>query len=115
VKSIALALLIAAVLAGNSALAAEHGHDQDGATRPPSAQPEYTRGEVQRVNREGERVTVKHEAIRNLDMPAHTMVLRVKEPAMLDRMKPGDRIEFVAEKLNGAIVITDVKPAKRLP
>ena len=40
------------------------------------------------------------------------MVFRVKDPAMLDQMKAGDKIRFVAEKVNGAITVMQAEPAK---
>ena len=58
------------------------------------------------------KVTIKHGPLDNLGMPAMTMVFRVKDPAMLDQMKEGDRIDFVAEKVNGAFTVIQAKPAK---
>ena len=57
-------------------------------------------------------VTIKHGPLDYLGMPAMTMVFRVKDPAMLDQMKEGDRINFVAEKVNGAITVIQAEPAK---
>jgi len=71
-----------------------------------------TTGSVVKVNTEQQKVTVKHEAIKNLDMPAMTMVFRMKDPAMLTALKPGDNIQFHAEKINGAITITHLQAAK---
>ena len=39
-------------------------------------------------------------------------VVVVKDPAMLDKIKPGDKILFSAEKASGAIVVTNIQPAK---
>jgi Cu/Ag efflux protein CusF len=36
------------------------------------------------------------------------MVFRVADPAMLDRMKAGDKIEFEADRVNGAITVTKI-------
>lgn len=69
-------------------------------------------GEIRKVDIENKKITIKHGAIKNLDMPGMTMVFQVKDPAMVDRVKPGDKIRFKAEKLNGAIVVTDLQPAK---
>lgn len=69
-------------------------------------------GEIRKVDVENKKITIKHGAIKNLDMPGMTMVFQVKDPAMVDRVKPGDKIRFKAEKLNGAIVVTDLQPAK---
>jgi Cu(I)/Ag(I) efflux system periplasmic protein CusF len=41
-----------------------------------------------------------------------TMVFQVKEPAMLDQVKPGDKIRFVAEKVGGTYIVTEVEAAK---
>lgn len=62
--------------------------------------------EVIKVDKSAGKVTLKHGPIKSLDMDAMTMVFRVADPAMLDRMKAGDRIEFEAGRVNGAITIT---------
>ena len=41
-----------------------------------------------------------------------TMVFQVKDPAMLDRLKEGDKIKFAADKINGALTVTDVQASK---
>jgi Cu/Ag efflux protein CusF len=71
-----------------------------------------TDGEIRRVDRETKKVTIKHGPIPNLDMPAMTMVFQVKDPAMLDQVKQGDRIRFAADKINGAYTVTRIEPAK---
>jgi Cu/Ag efflux protein CusF len=45
-------------------------------------------------------------------MPKMTMVFRVKDPAMLDRLKEGDEIRFVAEKVDGAFTVMRFEAAK---
>jgi len=42
----------------------------------------------------------------NLGMDAMTMVFRVKDPAMLDEVKAGDRINFIAEQPNGQLTVS---------
>ena len=69
-------------------------------------------GEVRKVDMEAKKITIKHGEIKNLDMPGMTMVFQVKDPAMLDKVKAGDKILFKAEKTGGAIVITDIVPGK---
>jgi Cu/Ag efflux protein CusF len=61
--------------------------------------------EVVKVDKSAGKVTLKHGPIKRLDMDAMTMVFRVADPAMLDRMKTGDKIEFEADRVNGAITI----------
>ena len=66
-------------------------------------------GEVRKVDKEQRKVTVKHGEIKNLEMPAMTMVFRVKDAALLDKVKEGDRIKFAAEKIEGNITITQIE------
>ena len=69
---------------------------------------EMVKGEVVKVDKSAGKVTLKHGPIKKLDMDGMTMVFRVADPAMLDKMKPGDKIEFEADRVNGAITVTKV-------
>ena len=71
-----------------------------------------TDGEVRKVDKENKKITLKHGDIKNLDMPGMTMVFQVRDPAMLDMVKPGDKVMFKAEKVNGALVVTAIQAAK---
>jgi Cu(I)/Ag(I) efflux system periplasmic protein CusF len=69
-------------------------------------------GEVRKVDKEAGKVTIKHGPIPQFEMGAMTMVFRVKEPAMLDRLKAGDRISFVPDKVGGAFTVMSFEAAK---
>ena len=69
-------------------------------------------GEIRKVDMESKKITIKHGEIKNLDMPGMTMVFQVKDPAMLEKVKTGDKVRFKAEKAGGAIVVTEIQPAK---
>ena len=71
-----------------------------------------TPGEVRKVDKDTGKVTIKHGPMENLGMPAMTMVFQVKDPGMLDQVKAGDKINFVADKINGAYTVMKVEPAK---
>lgn len=73
---------------------------------------DMTEGEIRKVDMDNKKITIKHGEIKNLDMPGMTMVFQVKDPAMLDKVKAGDKVKFVAEKLGGALVVTDIQLAK---
>jgi Cu/Ag efflux protein CusF len=45
-------------------------------------------------------------------MPAMTMVLRVKDPAMLTQVKVGDKVRFAADRANGAVTIVQLEKAQ---
>jgi Cu(I)/Ag(I) efflux system protein CusF len=66
-------------------------------------------GEIKKIDKEAGKVTIKHGPLSNLDMPAMTMVFRIKDVAMLDQIKQGDKVHFVAEKANGALTVTEIE------
>ncbi|MCB1916578.1 MAG: copper-binding protein [Rhodocyclaceae bacterium] len=69
-------------------------------------------GVVRKVAKARGRITIKHGPLANLDMPPMTMVFRVKDDAMLDGVKPGDKILFKAEDIGGALTVTELAPAQ---
>ena len=69
---------------------------------------EYAEAEVRKVDKDGGRVTLRHGPIANLDMPPMTMVFRVKDPAMLEQVKTGDKVRFKAERIQGAYTVTEL-------
>ncbi|MCY0155038.1 copper-binding protein [Hoeflea alexandrii] len=70
---------------------------------------EYTKGKVKKVDMKAGKVTIIHEELTNLDMPAMTMVFRAADPAMLEKMNPGDDIEFIADRVKGKLTVTELK------
>lgn len=72
-----------------------------------------TDAEVRKVDKEAGKLTLKHGAIPNLEMPPMTMVFRVKDPAMLEGVKAGDKVRFRAENIKGAFTVTEVAPAAK--
>ncbi|MSQ51652.1 MAG: copper-binding protein [Betaproteobacteria bacterium] len=70
-----------------------------------------TAAEVRRLDRAQNRITLRHEEIKHLEMPAMTMVFRVKDAAMLDRFKVGDKVRFSATEDKGAYFVTRIEPA----
>ena len=76
------------------------------------AQGELADGEIRKVDKDAKKITIRHGPIPSLDMPAMTMVFQVKEPAMLEQVKPGDKVKFEAQKLGGAFTVTKIEAAK---
>ena len=70
---------------------------------------DYTKGVVKKVDAKAGKVTIIHEELTKLDMPAMTMVFRLADEAMLERMKEGDEIEFVADRVQGKLMVTELK------
>jgi len=69
-------------------------------------------GEVKKIDKSAGKLTIKHGPIKNLDMPAMTMVFHVKDPAMLAQVKAGDKISFSADNIEGQLTLTQVQVKK---
>lgn len=108
--------LVASAIAAGSLLpvgsfaqaTAEHDHNHASA----SATAPLTEGEVRKVDLESAKVTIKHGEIKNLDMPAMTMVFTVRDKGALSAVKPGDKIRFVAQSEGGKLIVTDILPLR---
>lgn len=68
-------------------------------------------GEVRRVDTRAQTVTLKHGDIKNLEMPPMTMVFRVQDPALLNQVKPGDKVRFTADKVGGNYTVMSLDAA----
>ncbi len=116
-------LLIASILMSISlqGLAADaHNHDHDSmkdmqmpmndkASGNPSEMATRTEAEVRKVNKDQGKITLKHGDIKNLNMPGMTMIFKIKDPAMLNGIVPGDNVTFTADRINGDIVVTSLE------
>lgn len=69
---------------------------------------EYTKGVVKKIDLKAGKVTIIHEELVNLEMPAMTMVFKAMDTAMLEKMKEGENIEFVADRVNGKLTVTEL-------
>ena len=112
-----MALSLSAALT-SSAFAQDHsahaGHGSPAASTAPAAasnEAVMTVGEVTRVDTRSGKLTIRHEEIKNLAMPAMTMVFGLKDPAQAAQFKPGDKVLFHAEDNGGALTITHIKAA----
>lgn len=71
-----------------------------------------SQGEIRKVDKDAGKLTIKHGEIKNLDMPPMTMVFRVKDPALLEHLKQGDKIRFSADKVNGSYTVIEAEPVR---
>ncbi|MFZ4650199.1 MAG: copper-binding protein [Rubrivivax sp.] len=68
-----------------------------------------TAAEVRRIDTAQSKITLRHERIENLDMPAMTMVFQVADPKLLEGLQAGDKVRFAAERRNGAYTVTVIE------
>ena len=83
---------------------------QAGSTAATAA--DMTEGEVRKIDLDAGKVTLKHADIKSLDMPAMTMVFSVKDKALLDKLKTGDKVRFKAVNDAGKFTVTDIQAVR---
>ena len=85
-------------------------------TLPPdgaAAQAEVVNGQVTKIDESAGKITIKHGAIKKFDMDAGmTMVFRAQDPAMLKTVKPGDKVKFETDRVNGQFTVIKIEKAK---
>lgn len=111
-KAIALILMGCAVAVSATAYAAGDTADinmASGAQPGAEAKSSMSHGEVKKVDTAAGKLTIKHGPLENLDMEAMMMVFKVGDPAMLSELKVGDKIDFVAEDVDGVLTVTQLQ------
>ena len=69
----------------------------------------FTKGIVKKIDAKAGKVTIIHEELVHLDMPAMTMVFRVADAAMLETLSEGQEIEFVVARVEGKLTVTKLQ------
>jgi|SRR5690242_2034560 Cu(I)/Ag(I) efflux system protein CusF len=77
------------------------------------AQSPLVDGQVTKVDMAAGKITIRHGPFRKFDMDdPMTMVYPVQDPTILKSLKPGDKVKFDADSINGQITITRLQKAK---
>jgi Cu(I)/Ag(I) efflux system periplasmic protein CusF len=80
---------------------------------PVLAQSDLVDGLVTKIDQAGAKITIRHGPMKKFDMDdGMTMVFRVVDPAMLKAVKPGDKVKFDADRINGQFTVTTIQRAK---
>jgi Cu/Ag efflux protein CusF len=107
-----LTVLVFVVTLSAPALAQDKGHSGHAAHGAAASTGVMADGEVRRVDKDAQKITIRHGPLPQLDMPQPmTMVYQVKDPALLERVKPGDKVKFEAEKTGGAFRLVRIELA----
>ncbi len=69
----------------------------------------FTKGIVKKIDAKAGKVTIIHEELVDLKMPAMTMVFRVADAAMLETLSEGEEIEFVVARVEGKLTVTKLQ------
>jgi Cu/Ag efflux protein CusF len=108
-RTLATLLFTLAVAAPVVAQPKPDDHSAHHAPANAAATPGMTDGEVRKVDKEAGKVTLKHSEIKSLEMPPMTMVFNVKDKAVLDKLKAGDKVRFKAVNEGGKYIVTEIR------
>ena len=111
ITSISLATLFALLPLAAQAAGGHDPHAGHGAMHS-TAEGGMVDGVVKKIDKASGKVTVAHGPLTNLNMPAMTMVFRVKDAAWLDQMRADGKIRFLADSINGTLTIVRFEEAK---
>lgn len=71
----------------------------------------WTLAEVRRIDTSARKLSLRHEHIKNLDMPPMSMVFQVREGVSMEGLQVGQRIRFQAVQDKGAYWVVGLQPA----
>ena len=111
-RSNSLAVLITAALAFPAWADEAHHKKEAGASQASPQASAMVDGEVRTVDKDAKKITIRHGPLEQLEMPAMTMVFQVRDPALLEQVKAGDKVRFQAEKIQGAFIVTRIEPVR---
>jgi Cu/Ag efflux protein CusF len=87
----------------------DHSAHHPAATATAPVANDMADAEVRKVDKDAAKITLKHGEIKSLVMPPMTMVFNVKDKAMLDQLKAGDKVRFKAVNEAGKYTVTDIQ------
>ena len=90
-----------------------HAHHAKNEAKPAvTASAALTAGEVRSVDKAAGKITIKHGPMPKFDMPPMTMAYPVKDKAMLEQVKPGDKIKFDVDSVGGEFTVLRLEKVK---
>jgi Cu/Ag efflux protein CusF len=102
---ITLSLLFALAL---PALAGDHEQAQ-ASGKENAAADDYVSAEVKKIDADNGKLTLKHDALKQFDMPPMTMNFRVADLSVLSALAVGDKVRFIPDKVNGQFVVKKIE------
>ena len=85
----------------------DKGHE--GMAKKGSAKTHHATGTVKSVDHAKGTVTVDHEAVSTMNWPAMTMTFKAKDKKLLEKVKPGEKVDFEFIQQGKDYVVTAVK------
>lgn len=75
----------------------------------PAWSAELADGTIKKVDAAQKKITIKHGPLKDLEMPAMTMVFAAGDAVDLSKLKAGQKVKFVASRVNGRLTVTELK------
>jgi Cu(I)/Ag(I) efflux system periplasmic protein CusF len=91
---------------------AQSSHMNHGQASAPAPAAAWTDGIVRTIHKKEGQVTISHEQLVNLGMGKMTMTFRLKTPALVDGIKEGSKIRFVAENVKGELTVVALEAVR---
>lgn len=109
-KSIKVCMvMVLTALAMQSAVAQEAHSHQHKSEETQTASDEMTVATIRKLDVEYGKITLKHQAIKNLGMPPMTMVFQIEDKALFEGLSQGDNVRFQVEKQGSVLLITAIE------
>ncbi|PKO37408.1 MAG: RND transporter [Betaproteobacteria bacterium HGW-Betaproteobacteria-6] len=105
---------IALVAVAHTPAIADSGHHHGATMHRDAGQSmaSMSEGTVKKLDKAGRKITIAHGPLANLKMPPMTMTFDIQDKVAIDRVKPGDKVRFVANDVAGALTVTQLENAK---
>ncbi len=86
-------------------------HDSMGKMNPSetSRSSSMADGEVRKVDKQQGSITLHHGEIKSAKMAPMTMAYKAKDPSLLEKVAPGDKVRFSLEQAKGSYLITAIE------
>ncbi len=112
-RSLGSILVATAIAVSTPALAQSshmnHAQAKTTATAPTVA---WSDGVVKTIHKQDGQITIAHGPLVNLGMGKMTMTFRLKTPALVEGIKEGSKIRFVAEDVKGELTVVALEAVK---
>lgn len=109
-KLVTISGVMLAMLSLSAPAIAQQDHSQHHPTNDEQVVTDnWTSAVVRKLDTEYGKITLKHEAIKQLAMPGMTMVFQVQDKTLLDGITQGDSVRVKVEKTGTALVVTAIE------
>ena len=107
-----VSILVALSLAAPFPALAQSNHMILAQAKAPAPSVAWSDGVVKTIHKQEGQMTIAHGPLVNLGMGKMTMTFRVKTPALMEGIKEGSKIRFVAENVNGELTVVALEAVK---